>query len=49
VTVGEIVKRRNNTFNKLKSIVPTVNKTVEEEQANGDLKIILKIYYLLEI
>ncbi|CAF1153906.1 unnamed protein product [Adineta ricciae] len=35
VTVSEIVRRRNNTFNKLKSILP-VAKTAEEEQINGE-------------
>jgi hypothetical protein len=35
VTVSEIVKRRNNTFSKLKSVIPTA-KSPEEEQINGD-------------
>ncbi|CAF1077152.1 unnamed protein product [Adineta steineri] len=35
ITISEIVKRRNNTFSKVKSLVPT-SKSPEEEQINGD-------------
>ncbi|CAF3827144.1 unnamed protein product [Rotaria sordida] len=35
VTISEIVRRRNNTFTKVKNIVTTA-KPLEEEQANGE-------------
>ncbi|CAF1026088.1 unnamed protein product [Rotaria sordida] len=35
VTISEIVKRRNNTYSKLKSIVPTA-KTFDDEQINNE-------------
>ncbi|CAF5229276.1 unnamed protein product, partial [Rotaria magnacalcarata] len=35
VTISEIVRRRNNTFSKVKSIVPTA-KPNEEDPANGE-------------
>ncbi|CAF0818866.1 unnamed protein product [Rotaria sp. Silwood1] len=35
VTISEIVRRRNNTFTKVKNIVSTA-KPLEEEQANGE-------------
>jgi hypothetical protein len=36
ITVSEIVKRRNNTFSKVKSLIPS-SKAAEEEQMNGRL------------
>jgi hypothetical protein len=48
VTIGEIVKRRNNTYSKLKSIVPSA-KSLEEEQINGYLKIKQKEMFIFII
>ncbi len=41
ITISEIVRRRNNTFSKVKNIIPT-GKSPEEEQTNGELKISLE-------
>jgi len=48
VTIGEIVKRRNNTYSKLKNIVPSA-KSIEEEQINGYLKIKQKEMFIFII
>jgi hypothetical protein len=35
VTISEIVKRRNNTYDKLKNIVPSA-KLLDEDEINGE-------------